>query len=83
MNDDIKIGSTIQLLYWRDKKVHDFIVTDIFFERYITDYKTVVKAKYYSKNSDCWFTETYFISSFFEAMNKAKDYEETENEQRY
>jgi len=91
MNNDIKIGSTVQLLYWRDKEVHDFVVTDIFFERYLTDYKTVVKVKYYSDKSDCWFIETYFVNDFFEAMNKAlvwllnkakenTDNRETENE---
>lgn len=80
MNKDIKIGSTVQLLYWKDKEVHDFVITDIYFEQFLTGYRTRIKAKYYSKNSDCWFTETYFISSFFEAMKKAKDYKETQNE---
>ena len=83
MNNDIKIGSTVQLLYWKDKEVHDFVVTDIFFERYLFDHKTVVKAKYYSEKSDFWFVETYYINDFFEAMNKAKDItdnKEVENE---
>ena len=70
---DIKIGNTVQLLYWKDKKVHDFVITDIFFERYLFDYKTIVKAKYYSQKADCWFIETYFVNDFFEAMNKAKE----------
>lgn len=81
MSNDIKIGSTVQLLYWKDKKVHDFVVTDIFFERYLFDYKTVVKAKYYSKRSDCWFIETYYVNDFFDAMKKAKEYvDDTEAE---
>ena len=45
--NEIKVGSVVKLLYWKDKKVHDFTVTDIHFERYISDYKTIVKAKYY------------------------------------
>lgn len=73
MNNDIKIGSTVRLLYWKDKKIHDFVVTDIFFERYLTDYKTIVKAKYYSEHSDCWYIETYYVNDFFKAMNKAKE----------
>lgn len=74
MDHDIRIGSTVQLLYWRDKEVHDFVVTDIFFERYLTDYKTIVKAKYRSKHFDRWFVETYYVNDFFEAMKKAKEY---------
>ena len=71
---NIKIGSSVQLLYWKDKKVPDFVIIDIFIEQYLFDYKTVVKAKYYSQKSDFWFTETYFVNDFFEAMNKAKEY---------
>lgn len=74
MNNDIKIGSTVQLLYWKDKKVHDFVITDIFFERYLFDYKTIVKAKYYSEKSEFWFEETYYINDFFDALHKAKEY---------
>lgn len=81
MNSDIKIGSTVQLLYWKDKKVHDFVVTDIFFERYLFDYKTIVEAKYYSEKSDIWWVETYYINDFFDAMKKAKEAEqEVEND---
>lgn len=76
MNNDIKIGSTVKLFYWRDKEVHDFVVRDIYFERYLTDYKTIVKAKYYSEKADCSFVETYFVNDFFEAMNKAKEAEQ-------
>lgn len=74
MNNDIKIGSTVQLLYWKDKKVHDFVITDIFFERYLFDYKTIVEAKYYSEKSEIWFIETYYINDFFDALRKAKEY---------
>jgi len=81
MSNDIKIGSTVKLFYWRDKKVHDFVVRDIFFERYLTDYKTVVKAKYYSEKADCSFVETYFVNDFFDAMKKAKEADkEAEND---
>jgi hypothetical protein len=75
MSTYIKIGSTVQLLYWRDQKVHDFVVTDIYFKHYVDDYKTVIKTAYYSKNSDCLFIETYDVNDFFEAMNKAKEIE--------
>ena len=84
MNNDIKIGSTVKLLYWKDNKVHDFVIIDIFFERYLSDYKTIVKARYYS-DKDCSFVETYYINDFFEAMNKAKeitDNKEAENDIR-
>jgi len=81
MNSDIKIGSTVRLLYWRDKEVHDFVVTDIFFEGHMISYKTMIKAKYYSKKSDRWFIETYFIVDFFDAMHKAnKADKEAKNE---
>ena len=81
MNNDIKIGSTVKLLYWKDKEVHDFVITDIFFELYLFDYKTVVRAKYYSEKSDFWFVETYYINDFFDALMKAKEAEqEEENE---
>lgn len=83
MNNDIKIGSTVQLLYWKDKKVYDFVVRDIFFERYLTDYKTVVKAKYYSEKGNCSFVETYYVNDFFDALRKAKEYtdnKEAEND---
>jgi len=73
MNNDIKIGSTVKLLYWKDKEVHDFVITDIFFERYLFDWKTVVRAKYYSEKSDFWFVETYYINDFFESLLKAKE----------
>lgn len=80
MNNDIKIGSTVQLLYWKDKEIHDFVITDIFFERYLFDWKTVVKAKYYSQKSDFWFVETYYINDFFESLLKAKEIMEAKNE---
>ena len=80
MDNDIKIGSTVQLLYWQDKKVHDFVITDIFFERYLFDWKTRVKAKYYSERAECWFIETYYINDFFDAMKKARS-EEAHNDE--
>jgi hypothetical protein len=73
MSKDIKIGSTVQLLYWKDNEVHDFVITDIFFERYLFDWKTVIKAKYYSQKSDFWFIEIYYINDFFESLLKAKE----------
>ena len=83
MNNDIKIGSTVQLLYLKDKKVRDFVITDIFFEKYISGFKTIVKAKYYSQKCECWFEETYYINDFFDALRKAKEYtdnKEAEND---
>ena len=66
--NEIKVGSVVKLLYWSDKKVHDFTITDIYFERYISDFKTIVKAKYYSEAAECWYSETFFASEFFELM---------------
>ena len=77
---EIKIGTTVQLLYWKDNKIHDFIITDIFFEAYVSGYKTIVKAKYYSEKSDCWFTNTYFVNDFFKAMADATLIIESEND---
>ena len=68
--NEIKVGSVVKLLYWCDKKVHDFTVTDIYFERYISDYKTIVKAKYYSEEAGCWFSETFFSNDFIKAMEE-------------
>ena len=70
--NDIKIGSKVELLYWQDKQVHTFEIVDIYFEAYISGYKTVVKAKYYSERSECWFVETYYINDFFKFMEQAK-----------
>ena len=68
--NEIKIGSVVKLLYWKDKKVHDFTITDIYFERHISDFKTIVKAKYYSEKAECWYSETFFASEFFADMRK-------------
>lgn len=73
MSNDIKIGSTVQLLYWKHNEVVEGEVIDIFFERYLFDYKTRVKVKFYVKSFDCWVLETYYVNDFFEAMNKAKE----------
>lgn len=69
--NEIKIGTVVKLLYWKDNKIHDFCITDIFFEAYVGGYKTIVKAKYYSEKSDCYFTETYFSNDFFGAVADA------------
>ena len=66
--NEIKVGSVVKLLYWQDRKVHDFTVTDIYIERYISNYKTIVKAKYYSEDADCWYSETFFANDFIKAM---------------
>lgn len=71
--NDIKVGSVVKLLYWKDKKVHDFTITDIYFEQYISDYKTIVKAKYYSEDAECWFMETFFSNDFFKAMKEGAE----------
>lgn len=68
---EIKIGKLVKLLYWKDNKIHDFTITDIFFEAYVSGYKTIIKAKYYSEKSHCYFTETYFSNDFFKAMTDA------------
>lgn len=69
--NEIKIGTVVKLLYWKDNKIHDFYITDIFFEAYSDGYKTIIKAKYYSEKSDCYFTETYFSNDFFGALADA------------
>ena len=68
--NDIKIGSKVELLYWKDKQVHTFEIVDIYFEAYISGYNTVVKAKYYSERSECWFVETYYINAFLNLWNR-------------
>ena len=70
---DIKIGNTVKLMYWKNNKIYDFVIVDIFFEAYVSGYKTIIKAKYYSKECDCWFVETYFINDFFKALEKARE----------
>ena len=70
---DIKIGSVVKLLYGQDKKVHEFTITDIYFERYISDYKTIVKAKYYSEKGECWHSDTFFSNDFFKAMKEGAE----------
>ena len=76
MDTDIKIGSKVKLLYWRHNEVVEGEVVEIFFERYLFDYKTIVKVEFYVKSFDCWVIETYYINDFFEAIKKAQ---ETEN----
>lgn len=73
MNDIIKVGSVVKLLYWCDKKVHDFTVTDIYFERYISGFKTIVKAKYYSEETECWHSDTFFSNDFIKAMEEGAE----------
>ena len=68
---EIRLGTVVQLLYWKDNKIHDFYITDIFFEAFVNGYKTRIKAKYYSEKCDCYFTETYFSNDFFKAMADA------------
>lgn len=67
--DDIRIGSKINL-YWKHNEVVEGEIFDIFFERYLFDYKTKVKVKFYVKSYGCWVCETYYINDFFEAMKK-------------
>lgn len=71
--EDIKIGSNVELLYFIDKQVHTFEVVDIYLEAYISDYKTVVRAKYYSEKYDLWVIDKFFSNDFIKAMNEAKD----------
>lgn len=77
--DEIKVGSVVKLLYWIDKKVYDFTVTDIYFEHYISDWKTIVKAKYYSEKAGCWFSETFFSNDFIKFMKEGADKEDKNN----
>ena len=71
---DIKIGSKVELLYWKDKKIHTFEVIDIYLEAYISDYKTVVRAKYYySEKYDLWVIDKFFSNDFIKAINEAKE----------
>ena len=72
MELDIKIGSKVDLLFWMDKQVHTFEVVDIFLEAYISDYKTVVRAKYYNEKYDLWVIEKFFSNDFIKAINEAK-----------
>lgn len=69
--DEIRIGSIVNLWHWRSNTVKEFEVTDIFFERYISGFKTIVKAKYYSPKCECWFEETFFDNDFFKYAEKA------------
>ena len=83
MNNDIKIGSTVKLFHWRTSEVCEGEVSNIFFERYLFDYKTRVQVEFYVKSYDCWVLETYYVNDFFEAINKTKeltDNKEAENE---
>ena len=78
--DEIRAGSIVKLFYWQDKKIHDFTVTDIYFEHYVSDYKTIVKAKYYSEKAGYWFSETFFSNDFIKWMTEAKKMEANKNE---
>ena len=77
--DEIKVGSVVKLLYWQDKKVHDFTVTDIYFEHYVSNWKTIVKAKYYSEKAECWFSDTFFSNDFIKYVTEAKNREDNNN----
>ena len=75
--NEIKIGSVVKLLYWQDRKVHDFTITDIYFERYISNFKTIVKAKYYEEDDEYWHSDTFFSNDFIKAMEAVQN--ETDN----
>jgi len=70
---DIKIGSKVELLYWKDKRVYTFEVTDIYLEAYISDYKTVVRAKYYNEKYDLWVIDKFYSIDFVNYMKQAKN----------
>lgn len=69
---DIKIGSKVELLYWKDNQAHTFEVVDIYLEAYISDYKTIVRAKYYNEKYDLWVIDKFFSNDFIKAINEAK-----------
>lgn len=71
--NSIKIGDAVKLLLWRDKKVHNFIITDVYLEAYINGWKPIIKAKYYcgDKAGDYWSSETFFLNDFLEAYELA------------
>ena len=71
--EDIKIGSKVELLFWKDKQVHTFEVTDIYFEAYISGYKTVVIAKYYNEKYDLWVIDKFYSIDFVNYMKQAKN----------
>lgn len=77
---DIKLGSKVKLLYWRHKEVVEGEVVDIYLERYLFDYKTLLKVEFFVPSFDCWVIETYYINDFIEAMKNAMKLEiEKEN----
>ena len=73
MENDIKIGSKVKLLYWRNNELVDGEVVEILLERYLFDYKTIVKVEFYVKSFGCWVIESYYINDFIEAMKKAQE----------
>lgn len=77
--DVIKAGSVVRLLYWKDQKVYNFLVNDIYLEPYINGFKTIIKAAYYSDKSGCFVLETFFANDFFQAMSKAKEQDTRES----
>ena len=77
---NIKIGDTVKLMYWKDNKIHDFVVDDIFFEAYLgtntVGYKIIITVKRQIKDNDgwtYWSTEKYFKNDFFNALAKAQE----------
>ena len=72
MNYDISIGSTVKLLWWRFNEIREGVIKDIFFEKYLTGYKTVVKVEFYMEKSNYWCLETYYVNDFFDAIKGAR-----------
>lgn len=70
---NIRINDTVKILYWKNNEVMDFTITDILLEKYVGGYKTIIRAKYYSENAECWFLESFFANDFIKAMNDAEE----------
>ena len=68
---NLRIGNAVNLFYWRKQKVIEFTITDIFLEGYVSGYKSIIKAEYYSDDAECWYSETFFVNDFIKAMNEA------------
>ena len=76
---DISIGTKVTLLktkymdidgrYTKVEIPVEYEVVDIFLEAYISGYKVVVKAKYYSKTCECFFMNTFYLNDFLEKIS--------------
>lgn len=69
----IKIGSVVPLV-GKNGEVNNYKIIDIFLEKYISGYKTVIQASYQYSGAE-W-VESFYVNDFINRMNEARKSEQ-------